>query len=124
MDITFKNAASGVFGSQQQLCLWHVGKNVVYNIQRKWRDPDNNQAQPSTEVQDEDDFAIEFEGEIDEFRVPLSATATIDSTTHAGCIKAWKACVHAPTKLEFDHAWEGFQKSFANQHGLFYLEKT
>ena len=28
MDIAFKNAASQVFGSQQQLYLWHVGNNT------------------------------------------------------------------------------------------------
>ena len=123
MDIAFKKAASQVFDSQQQLCLWHIGKNVVYNIHRKWKNPNNNESQPPMETQDGNDFATEFEGEIDEFCVPLSATATINTTTPAGCIQAYRACVYAPDKLEFDHAWQEFQRVFANQLGLFYLKK-
>ena len=36
-DKAFKNAAQKVFEtSQQQLCVWHILKNVVHNIKQKW----------------------------------------------------------------------------------------
>jgi hypothetical protein len=36
-DTAFKNAADIVFPDvQQQLCLWHILKNVVLNIKKKW----------------------------------------------------------------------------------------
>ena len=39
-DRAFKNAASKVFeDSQQQLCVWHILKNVVHNIKQKWEGP-------------------------------------------------------------------------------------
>ena len=88
MDKAFKNSASQVFpASQQQLCLWHVGKNVVHNIHRKWKTPNNSPDSP-TEIQDDEQLAAQLEGTVDEFLVPVSAVTTTESTTPAGCIRA------------------------------------
>jgi hypothetical protein len=39
-DNAFKNAARKVFQkAKQQLCVWHIMKNVVHNIKQKWRGP-------------------------------------------------------------------------------------
>ena len=36
-DVAFKNAAGVVFpAAKQQLCLWHIMKNVLMNIRKKW----------------------------------------------------------------------------------------
>lgn len=38
-DRAFKNAATSVFpedAEKQQICRWHVMKNVVHNIKKKW----------------------------------------------------------------------------------------
>jgi len=39
-DRGLKNAAKDVFPiTQQQICVWHIMKNVVHNIKKKWRGP-------------------------------------------------------------------------------------
>ena len=35
-DKAFKNAARKVFEASQQLCVWHILKNVIHNIKQKW----------------------------------------------------------------------------------------
>jgi MULE transposase domain len=39
-DKAFKRAARSEYGSSQhQICLWHVMKNVAYNVKKKWNGP-------------------------------------------------------------------------------------
>jgi transposase-like protein len=39
-DKAFKRAGRSVYGSsQQQICLWHVMKNVAFNVKKKWDGP-------------------------------------------------------------------------------------
>ena len=95
-----------------------MGKNVVHNIHRKWKTPNNSPDSP-TEIQDDEQLAAQLKGIVDEFLVPVSAASAIESTTPAGCIRAWNSFVHAPTKLDFDRAWEAFQKAFASQPGRY-----
>ena len=39
-DCAFKRAGQSVYPyTQQQICLWHVMKNVVYNVKKKWNGP-------------------------------------------------------------------------------------
>jgi hypothetical protein len=39
-DKAFKRAARSVYSSSQhQICLWHVMKNVAYNVKKKWNGP-------------------------------------------------------------------------------------
>jgi hypothetical protein len=39
-DKAFKRAARSVYGSSQhQICLWHVMKNVAFNVKKKWNGP-------------------------------------------------------------------------------------
>lgn len=39
-DKAFKRAARLMYGSSQhQICLWHVMKNVAFNVKKKWNGP-------------------------------------------------------------------------------------
>ena len=39
-DLALKKGLSTVFpGAQQQLCVWHIMKNVILHIKRKWQGP-------------------------------------------------------------------------------------
>lgn len=51
----FKNACAALFPSvQQQLCIWHVQKNVAYHVKKKWVGNGANLDGPDREEEDDD----------------------------------------------------------------------
>lgn len=46
----FKNVCTAVFpGTQQQLCLWHINKNIALYIKKKWLGSGHNSSVPDAE---------------------------------------------------------------------------
>lgn len=53
----FRNAASAVYpGIAQQLCIWHVNKNVAWNARKKWIGNGHNLWGPDREAVDQADI--------------------------------------------------------------------
>lgn len=122
-----------------QLCAWHVGKNVQFNIAKKWdgsiegtrlstmlagrgvRTSDNQEdsGRQSTMPASEADFQED---------APSSAQGSASTTRRwkddaDGCVDAWESVIHAPTRDEFEATWSQMKIEFKTQQAIIdYLE--
>ena len=140
-DQAFKNAACSVFGSsQQQLCVWHILKNVVHNIKQKWEGPLGDFAGGVTENArisglrtssnnlaafddlDEDENANE-----EDPGVQVTVEKSLDSTESMenahispnGLLQSFRSMLYMDSVEGFEKAWEALKEKFGTQTGLF-----
>ena len=139
-DRAFKNAASNVFGSsQQQLCVWHILKNVVHNIKQKWEGALGDFAGGITEnarisgpstssspvalndlIDDENtnDEDPQVQAIIEKSLNTTRSTENADVGPHE-LLQAFRSMLYADSAQRFEEAWEALKEKFGIQRGLF-----
>ena len=128
---------------QQQLCIFHVNKNVVANIKANWS---RNQAKDT--VNDTDEAVAPSLSPINELDIVRNLNQHIcdiwisdiggGNTTQllqlldprntqdimADAYKLWEVMVYTMNEAEFKKSWQRFNVSFGHQKSLVdYLEK-
>ena len=132
-DKAFENAAQKVFEtSQQQLCVWHILKNVVHNIKQKWEralgdfaggisensrisgvshyDGESNPNEEDSHIQAAIDRSLSAQEKI--AKATVSADLTPDLMLHD-----FRAVLYANSEPEFWENWEDFQSRYKTQEG-------
>ena len=132
-DKAFKNAAQKVFEtSQQQLCVWHILKNVVHNIKQKWEgalgdfaggisenprisgvshhDDKGNPNEEDCHIQAAIDRSLSAQEKI--AKTTVSADLTPDLV-----LQDFRAILNANSESEFRENWEDFQSRYETQEG-------
>lgn len=136
-----------------QLCVWHVMKNIVYHIRRRWNGtlantsladlrPVNDEGADETtrENQENNNVALRLlderdrsarhgEGDRNITLQPISRLNHSDRTrkwenSADGLLLAWKATVYADTEGEFWNNWEAIKREFQNQQGVLIAIQT
>ena len=147
-DRAFKNAAKGVFKeAQQQLCVWHMMKNIFYNVKRLWNGQlgdfaGGRRAGPSESEQAEeksqetwlqnkridpgnnrydDNPPDKAEHDIADTmnQSPVEKSEVEDSPK--GLVQAWRQVVYAETKEDCDKRWAEIKVFFHLQPRMFSL---
>jgi MULE transposase domain len=144
-EMALKNALSAVFPStQQQLCIFHLNKNMALNIKRKCKDAtsaeeinaedeavepplrslDDLEAESDKEEEDEDeDIGVRdlnrpaIEGATD-YTLP----GLLDDTPF-GIYTLWRVMVYTAKEEDFDNAWERMQTEFNRPSLVSYVKK-
>ena len=132
-DKAFKNAARKVFEtSQQQLCVWHILKNVVHNIKQKWEGPlgdfagginENSRISGVSHYDDEsnpneEDSHIQAAIDRSLSAQEKTARATISADlTPEMMLEDFRAILYADDEPEFRKNWEDFQSRYKIQEG-------
>lgn len=122
-----KNAISTVWPTaKQQLCVFHVNKNVTANMKKKWR------GDMAPEVHDEDE-AVEAppeENALQDVNAPAHTNNTsypVPSTvphTRAGIYELWKAMVYTAKEEDFNKAWDLMKREFTDKPSILaYLQR-
>ena len=136
-DAALKSALKTIFsGSRQQQCIFHINKNVVLNVKRKWRKPggpeintDNEEVlEPLSRLPDDEEVDSDVVRDLstpdNESGKNPSAPAQIEHSM-AGLFKLWKNMVFTIDETEFDENWTKMQQEFADQPAIIgYLQKT
>ena len=121
MCLAFKNAANNVFPYvQQQLCVWHVLKNVLHYIRTHWNGedrPNNNggDTNANSDNEAEDDEVVNQFLLPAQYRQDSAASGRKFENSPDGCMQACCACVHAVTEDAFLEAWQTIQTEFLGQ---------
>ena len=141
-----KKALHTVFpNAAQQLCHWHMFKNVVHNVRRGWKGSSlgnfagGRKAGPQLRVNTESDQYDDFpdddldpadaiattlsetpEGPVQPTPRSTSATACGDGyeNTPDGFTQAWRRMVYASTKELQEEIWATMQIHFGSQTGI------
>lgn len=148
-DQAMKNALLGTFpDTQQQLCLWHINKNVTLNIKRKWigsldgcdimgtvredhiiisndstYSADVTARREEARVQADDDLFVSTQRTADSIRRPDPQVGRKFENTGDGLLKAWVEVVHAETEDDFNQRWGRLKDEFKDQGAIIsYLE--
>lgn len=142
-DKALKNAITDAFPSivQQQLCRWHIMKNVAFNVKKKWigsldgtvigasgggpGSADPREADPADEAE-----AAEA-GDVDDNKhkshpgrcPPGSERHYFDNADGIMC--AFLDCVYAWTAMDFQANWQRLRTEFPTQKPIIeYIKKT
>ena len=132
-DKAFKNAARKIFEtSQQQLCIWHILKNVVHNIKQKWegvlgdfaggisensrisgvsycdKESDPNEEDPHIQAAIDRSFSAQEKTA----KTIVSADLTPDTM-----LQDFRTILYANEEPEFWEKWKDFQSQYQNQKG-------
>lgn len=136
----WKKAAADVLPSaQQQICIFHVNKNVILHVFRKWKkapeDPDESDDgnDHQTHVPD-DQVNIAAREHINRFKRRIKGTI-IDSPgslpskiphTKEGLILCWEHVAYSSTEADFNAAWHRLIDEFGEDQKAIvdYLEET
>ncbi|KDN72098.1 putative MULE transposase domain-containing protein, partial [Colletotrichum sublineola] len=134
-DAGLKRATEEVFpNTKQQLCVWHMLKNVVLNAKKKWEGPQAaesdeaaaialaaDETTPSTRIVDESTNRQQQQQQGD---IPTS-DEKVYSHDPDGLVDAWRACVYASTVDIFKKAWKSLKRQFTDQPAIIqYLQIT
>jgi hypothetical protein len=129
-----KNALESVWeGSQQQICLWHINKNVVHEVKKRWiwsdgiplADPATNDGDPAdnganlTNAHIDpifDDLMTAARGEEPSQPLGFPPEQVPDSPT--GFIQLWKHVCYAVTEDDFKDAWVRILEEFSQQEAI------
>lgn len=138
-DIAMRNAIARVYpGAKPQLCIFHVNKNVVLHIKRKWdaraaTAVAQQQAQQQPPTQANNDIDLDDDDERVVTRINRMAAQgeelgplpeTVEYSKH-GVYDLWKYMIYVPTIDEFNTAWEKMQAFFADQTAILnYIKET
>ena len=142
-DTAMRNAIARVYpDAKSQICIFHVNKNVVLHIKRKWDNQaaatvaavhqppsaaEPNEAQPNNGINfnDDDDRIVERINRLtihDEEIGPVPETVEY---SRAGLYNLWVHMMYARTVNDFNVAWERLQSFFATQPTIIqYLKDT
>ena len=136
-DKAFKNAARRAFEiSQQQLCVWHILKNIVQNIKQKWEGPLGDFAGGIYEnarvagSQDANHDAYNDEGSPDD-EIHLAVQAIIGPLIEEGraatfegidrgpdtMLRGFRTMVYASDEETFWKSWQTLKHDFKIQSG-------
>ena len=140
-DRAFKNAACSVFGSsQQQLCVWHILKNVVHNIKQKWEGPlgdfaggiaqnarisgsstFSNTLATSDDSDNDENTNEEDPGVQALVEKSLHITNSAENTEISpnGLLQSFRSMVYVDSVQGFEDAWKTLKEKFGTQTGLF-----
>jgi hypothetical protein len=132
-DTAFKNAAKRVFPiAQQQLCIWHVMKNVVYNVRRLWDgvlgsfaggrragpgDEDDREPVISTDAPEYEDNAA------DPPEIMLANTLSQQPPEEEsefeyspiGIVQAWRKVIYCSEREKSEELWSKLKDFFSRQ---------
>lgn len=132
-----KNALKCQFPeTHQQICVFHVNKNVVLNIKRKWKKPSGQSTAPNTEDEAVADPLLldqEDQRQLYQLNQPLTEDEDPDTIrlpcredlahSPAGMYALWKFMVYCQDDSEFDEAWARFKEEFPEQEAIIgYIE--
>jgi hypothetical protein len=140
-----KNALHMVYlFAQQQQCVFHINKNVIANIKRKWKAPgtpavntSNEEVLPAVYSLDDDDdddddnvgnvgIGDDDAGDNGNERASGLTKSTDDiEHTMAGLYSLWKSMVYRQDEGEFDACWARICTEFGDQPAIVgYIKKT
>ena len=144
-DTALGNALHNVFPQvATQLCLWHVMKNVAFNVKKKWEGTLDGTllgqtlggtgasiSEESIHLQQEADaeyMAYQLLEAPERTSLALNVHANHSQyferqpgpghsyvDNAGGLLKAWKTCTYARTEELFDESWQRLQREFSNQ---------
>lgn len=137
--------------TQQQICVWHILKNIVLNIKKKWngslegceiiksqkkkkaRKPTAKQREKWKDGDDEIEHSLptavgddkdEQSGIIASQALQSSPSSSFDNTAD-GILKAWTAVIRASSEEEFLARWNHLCATFPDQQPILdYLNET
>lgn len=131
-----KNALRDQLHAQQQLCIFHVNKNIVLNVKRKWRKRPNEPRRSNTDdealdepLYDEAEQQAEASEDRQELQA-LNAPARNDDSvpqfnqlpqqrdvppSKAGLYALWKLMVYTTDQAVFYQAWDMLRELFSDQ---------
>ena len=131
-DKAFKNAARKVFEASQQLCVWHILKNVIHNIKQNWEGTlgdfaggMNENSRISGVCHDDDESNPNEEDSHIQTAIDksLSAQEKIAKTTFSEdltpdvMLQDFRAVLYANDEPEFRENWKDFQSRYETQDG-------
>ncbi|KAM4067795.1 MULE transposase [Hirsutella rhossiliensis] len=128
-DEALKNALNAIFPqSQQQLCTWHIMKNVVLHIKKKWVGTlDDRPERPidraaEAQIQHASQLADQFVREEDPDREGNEAAPPPPQRsfkhTADGIRDAWVSVMRARTPEECNEQWDLLCTEFSDQHAI------
>ena len=95
---------------QQHICVWHINKNICYEVKKRWIWPDVNDGVEEGNEADEGHVDPIFQslmaGIASEEPIRVDQPYEKIPTTPAGFIMIWKATIYARTKDNFEGAWQ------------------
>lgn len=120
---------------QQQICAWHIVKDVVLQVKRKWSG--SSQGRGAAAQGDDDDSDDEDNGERADQDADAGALATAalaqtadlsDASfpiTAEGLKDAWLHVMSSPTEEKYMHRWHQLKTAFAQEPQIIdYIDKT
>ncbi|KDN68180.1 putative MULE transposase domain-containing protein [Colletotrichum sublineola] len=134
-DAGLKRAAGEVFANtEQQLCVWHMMKNVGLNAKKKWEGPQAPEADEAAAaaLATEATVATAATHQQQQQQQQPQRQEDITASNEAayshdpdGLVKAWQACVYASTVDIYKKAWKSLKRQFADQPAIIqYLRTT
>ena len=116
-----KNAVNTIWpGIQQQICLWHICKNINSEIKKRWkRQPGQNLTNKASQLQD---LTHELHNQ-----EPLPAREPTREATHdqEGFRSLWKEAIYVITPDKFEEAWVQILDKFPEQESIIsYIQET
>ncbi|EAQ91260.1 hypothetical protein CHGG_03195 [Chaetomium globosum CBS 148.51] len=132
-EMALKSASDNVWGDvQQQICLWHVNKNVFFEVKKRWVWAADQQPPEEVEEVDETDDHVDpifrdlvaAAGREDQ-SVTLGSLPTKVEDNPTGFLKLWKHLCYAATPDDFVAAWVKILEDFSQQEAIIsYLQTT
>lgn len=128
-----KNALDNVWEDvQQQICLWHVNKNVIFEVKKRWAWAAGQQPPEGVEEVDETDDHVDpiFRDLVAAARredhcVTLDSLPTKVEDSPTGFLELWKHLCYAATPDDFVAAWVKILEDFSQQEAIIsYLQTT
>ena len=117
-DAGLKTALSQVFPEvQQQICLWHIQKNVLKNVADKWVSPPRANME---EPQDQSAVSLHPTDLARQNGPQLQGQANLSvEHTQSGLLKMWKAVCWARNVATIREKWTALCEEFEpDQHGM------
>ena len=122
----FKNAADKVLSEcQQQLCLWHILKNVQHYARTHWNGPIIHDEPQGNDDEIEELENLRFDRLFHALEPPMPSPGQRKfEDSPDGFMQAWKVCTNTSTEEAFWKAFNFLRGEFSNQNRLLeYLEK-
>ena len=127
-----KNALLTVWPEvQQQICLWHINKNVVYEVKKRWVWLAGAAPPDDPEVDETDDHVDPIFRDLVAIAVgdaPSTGVGKLPAkvpNTPQGLLELWKYVCYAITEADFEEAWVRILEDFLQQEEVIrYLQAT